>query len=96
MLQKIHNRDSFLSSQQDPILFNSIELDPDRAYFIYVGEIKAYGLNPFLIPVLEQIYRRSGGLHCHCAGRSGQLSVFQPGGVEQRIIPVPLQHGVTG
>ncbi len=61
MLQKIHNRDSFLSSQQDPILFNSIELDPDRAYFIYVGEIKAYGLNPFLIPVLEQIYRRSVG-----------------------------------
>ena len=58
MLQKIHNRTSPLSFPQDPILFNSIELDPDRAYFLYVGEIKAYGLNPFLIPVLEQIYRR--------------------------------------
>ena len=58
MLQIIHNRTSPLSFPQDPILFNNIELDPDRAYFIYVGEIKAYGLNPFLIPVLEQIYRR--------------------------------------
>lgn len=61
MLQKIHNRASPLSFPQDPILFNSIELDPDRAYFIYVGEIKAYGLNPFLIPVLEQIYGRPVG-----------------------------------
>ena len=58
LLQRIHNRASPLSFPQDPILFNSIELDPDRAYFIYVGEIKAYGLNPFLIPVLEQIYGR--------------------------------------
>jgi len=58
LLQKIHNRPSPLSFPRDPILFNSIELDPDRAYFVYVGEIKAYGLNPFLIPVLEQIYGR--------------------------------------
>jgi hypothetical protein len=58
LLQKKHNTSSPLSFPQDPILFNSIELDPDRAYFIYVGEIKAYGLNPFLIPVLEQIYGR--------------------------------------
>jgi len=58
LLQTIHNRTSPLRFPQDPILYNSIELDPDRAYFIYVGEIKAYGLNPFLIPVLEQIYGR--------------------------------------
>jgi lysine 2,3-aminomutase len=56
LLQKIHKKSSPLSFPQDPILFNSIELDPYRAYFIYVGEIKAYGLNPFLIPVLQQIY----------------------------------------
>ena len=61
MLHKIHNRASPFSFPQDPILFNSIELDPDRAYFIYVGEIKAYELNPFLIPVLEQIYGRPVG-----------------------------------
>jgi lysine 2,3-aminomutase len=59
LLQRIHNRASPFSFPQDPILFNSIEVHPDRAYFIYVGEIKAYGLNPFLIPALEQIYGRA-------------------------------------
>jgi hypothetical protein len=58
LLQRIHNRASPLSLPQDPILFNSIELDSDRAYFIYVGEIKAYGLNSFLVPPLEQMYGR--------------------------------------
>jgi glutamate 2,3-aminomutase len=42
----------------DPVLFNDIKLDSDKAYFIYIGEIKAYGLNPFLIPPLERIYGR--------------------------------------
>jgi hypothetical protein len=59
--QRIHNRASPLSFPQDPILFNNIELDPDQAYFIYVGEKKGYGLNPFLIPVLEQTYGRPVG-----------------------------------
>jgi hypothetical protein len=58
MLPRIHNRASPLSFPQDPILFNNIKLDPERAYFIYVGEIKAYGLNPFLLPAFEQIYGR--------------------------------------
>ena len=44
--------------QEDPILWNNIKLERDKAYFIYVGEIKAYGLNPFLIPPLERIYGR--------------------------------------
>jgi lysine 2,3-aminomutase len=58
MLPRIHNRASPLSVPQDPILFNNIKLESDRAYFIYVGEIKAYGLNPFLLPAFEQIYGR--------------------------------------
>jgi hypothetical protein len=56
--QRIHNRVSHLAFSQDPILFNRIELDPGRAYFLYIGELKAYGLNPFLIPQLESIYGR--------------------------------------
>ena len=47
-----------LSSQKDPVLHYDINLKPGVAYLIYVGEIKAYGLNAFLIPVLEQIYCR--------------------------------------
>ena len=42
----------------DPILFHSIDLTADKAYFIYIGEIKAHGLNAFLIPSLEKIYGR--------------------------------------
>jgi len=39
--------------QRDPILHNSIKLEPDKAYFIYIGDIKNHGLNAFLIPHLE-------------------------------------------
>jgi len=58
LTQIIHNQTYPLYFQRDPILFNSIKLEADKAYFIYIGEIKAYGLNAFLIPVLEQIYCR--------------------------------------
>ena len=58
MRQIIHNRTYPRYFQQNPILFNSIKLEPDKAYFLYIGEIKAYGLNAFLIPVLEKIYCR--------------------------------------
>jgi len=44
--------------QRDPILHNSIKLEPDKAYFIYIGDIKNHGLNAFLIPHLETIYGR--------------------------------------
>jgi hypothetical protein len=57
-LQEHHHRTSTLSNEYDAILFNNIELHPDRAYFIYVGEIKAYGLNAFFIPLFERIYAR--------------------------------------
>jgi len=43
---------------EDPILFHNIDLRTDRAYFLYIGEIKAHGLNAFLIPTLEKIYGR--------------------------------------
>lgn len=42
--------------RQDPVLFKDLELRADRFYFLYVGEIKAYGLNPFLIPCLEGLF----------------------------------------
>ena len=42
--------------QRDTILFNNIKLEPDKAYFIYIGEIKNHGLNSFIIPYLERIY----------------------------------------
>ncbi len=58
MPQIIHNRTYPRYFQRKPILFNSIALNPDKAYFIYIGEIKAHGLSAFLIPVLEQIYCR--------------------------------------
>jgi predicted ATP-grasp superfamily ATP-dependent carboligase len=44
--------------KRDPLLFNNIKLEPDKAYFIYIGDIKNYGLNAFLIPHLQQIYGR--------------------------------------
>ena len=36
--------------QRDTILFNNIKLEPDKAYFIYIGDIKNHGLNSFLTP----------------------------------------------
>jgi hypothetical protein len=45
-------------SQRDTILFNNIKLEPDKAYFIYIGDIKNHGLNSFVIPYLERIYGR--------------------------------------
>jgi glutamate 2,3-aminomutase len=53
-----HNKLFPCPPRGDSLLFNTIRLEPNKAYFLYVGEIKAYGLNPFLIPVLEQIYGR--------------------------------------
>jgi glutamate 2,3-aminomutase len=53
-----HNKVFPCPPRGDSLLFNTIRLEPNKAYFLYVGEIKAYGLNPFLIPVLEQIYGR--------------------------------------
>ena len=44
--------------QRDTILFNNIKLEPDKAYFIYIGDIKNHGLNSFIIPYLERIYCR--------------------------------------
>jgi len=61
LAQIIGNRTSPRYFQRDPILFNSIKLEPDKAYFIYIGDIKNYGLNAFLIPYLERIYGRPVG-----------------------------------
>jgi hypothetical protein len=58
LAQIIRNRTSPRHFQRDPILHNSIKLEPDKAYFIYIGDIKNYGLNAFLIPYLERIYGR--------------------------------------
>ena len=44
--------------QEDPILFNNIKLEAEKAYFVYIGDIKNHGLNAFLIPYLEKIYSR--------------------------------------
>jgi hypothetical protein len=44
--------------QRDTVLFNDIKLETDKAYFIYIGEIKNHGLNSFIIPYLERIYGR--------------------------------------
>jgi len=38
----------------DDVLFTNIELEPDTHYFIYIGEIKAYGINQFLREVLAK------------------------------------------
>ncbi len=38
------------------ILYHNIKLEPDTEYFIYVGEIKAHGLNEFLREALEKIH----------------------------------------
>jgi hypothetical protein len=46
----------FAHAKGEPVIFHNLELRPDRAYFIYVGELKAYGLNHFLIPCLERVY----------------------------------------
>ncbi|UCE83679.1 MAG: ATP-grasp domain-containing protein [Deltaproteobacteria bacterium] len=58
MSQIIRNRISPRYFQRDPILFNNIKLEPDKAYFFYIGDIKNHGLNAFLIPYLERIYGR--------------------------------------
>jgi predicted ATP-grasp superfamily ATP-dependent carboligase len=58
LAQIIRNRTSPRYFQRDPIIYNSIKLEPDKAYFIYLGDIKNYGLNAFLIPYLERIYSR--------------------------------------
>ena len=57
-MQIIRNQTSPRYLQQDPIIYNSIKLEPDKAYFLYLGDIKNYGLNAFLIPYLKRIYGR--------------------------------------
>jgi len=61
LAQIIRDRTSPRHFQRDPILHNSIKLESDKAYFIYIGDIKNYGLNAFLIPHLEIIYGRPVG-----------------------------------
>ncbi len=38
------------------IIFSNFEYHPDKYYFIYVGELKTYGINLFLIDALKKIY----------------------------------------
>ncbi len=40
----------------EPILFENVEIDESKIYFVYIGEIKAYGLNIFLKRYLEKVY----------------------------------------
>jgi predicted ATP-grasp superfamily ATP-dependent carboligase len=61
LAQIIRKRISPRPFQRDPILYNSIKLEPDKAYFIYLGDIKNQRLNLFLIPYLERIYGRPVG-----------------------------------
>ncbi|MCG6919256.1 MAG: ATP-grasp domain-containing protein [Deltaproteobacteria bacterium] len=61
MAQIIRNRTSPHYCQGDPIIYNSIKLEAEKAYFIYLGDIKNYRLNAFLIPYLERIYGRPVG-----------------------------------
>ena len=45
-------------SETAEVLFSNISLDPAKAYFLYVGEIKAYWLNSLMKRPLERIYER--------------------------------------
>lgn len=38
------------------IYFSNLKIDPQKHYFLYVGELKNYGLNPFLKRALERIH----------------------------------------
>ncbi|MFV1957118.1 MAG: hypothetical protein ACC669_05210, partial [bacterium] len=40
------------------IIYTNVTLDPDKAYFLYVGEIKAYWLNSLMKRPLEKLYGR--------------------------------------
>ena len=40
----------------EPILFENVEIDESKIYFVYIGEIKAYGLNIFLKRYWMRIY----------------------------------------
>ncbi len=46
------------SSGSAEILFSSVSIDPSKAYFLYVGEIKAYWLNSLMKRPLERLYQR--------------------------------------
>ncbi len=40
------------------LIYTNVTLDPDKAYFLYVGEIKAYWLNCLMKRPLERLYGR--------------------------------------
>jgi len=61
LAQIVRNRTFPRYCQQDPLLFDNIKLEPDKAYFVYIGDIKNYGLNSFLISYLERVYGRPVG-----------------------------------
>lgn len=42
----------------DEPYWDSVRLDPDTFYFLYIGEIKAQGLNDFLVEPLQRLYGR--------------------------------------
>ena len=42
----------------EEVLYENVRLEKDRAYFLYVGEIKGHGLNHFLKEPLERVHGR--------------------------------------
>jgi len=38
------------------IIFSNFEYDPKKYYFLYVGELKTYGINPFFKDAIKKIY----------------------------------------
>jgi ATP-grasp domain len=40
------------------LYFSNVQLDEDTEYFLYIGELKNYGLNAFLKEALSRIFRR--------------------------------------
>lgn len=42
-------------------IYGHLELDPDREYFLYIGEVKADCLNPFLRETLERVFDKTFG-----------------------------------
>ncbi len=40
----------------DKIIFSNFEYDPDKYYFLYVGELKTYGINLFFKDAVKKIF----------------------------------------
>ncbi|MEE8547827.1 MAG: ATP-grasp domain-containing protein [bacterium] len=52
-------RSQFLTDEAretSEVIYTNVNLDPDKAYFLYVGEIKAYWLNSLMKRPLEKLY----------------------------------------